>query len=327
MSPTTLTHATLRPAAVPTLYFVGVTTGKSSIRQVFPRWATALDLGTIELVGIDMELHAPTEQYRAVVEFIKHDPLSLGALITTHKLDMYAAAQDLFDEVDALAALMGELSCLSKRDGRLLAHAKDPISAGFSLDAIIPQHHWKRTGADVCLLGAGGSAIAIDWYLSRPERGGDVPQRVIVTNRSEPRLHALAHVHQASGCVTDLFTRHTPQPADNDTVVAALAPHSIVINATGLGKDAPGSPLTDAVTFPQGAMVWDLNYRGDLVFLDQARAQERKRDLTVVDGWDYFIHGWTQVIGEVFDVAIPTEGPLFDELSALAAQVRDGRHS
>jgi len=42
---------------------------------------------------------------------------------------------------------------------------------------------------------------------------------------------------------------------------------------TGLGKDAPGSPLTDAVVFPDHGIVWDLNYRGDLIFLEQARKQ------------------------------------------------------
>ena len=82
-----------------------------------------------------------------------------------------------------------------------------------------------------------------------------------------------------------------------------------MINATGLGKDAPGSPLTDAARFPERAIVWDLNYRGDLVFLDQARAQEKRRSLQVEDGWTYFLHGWTQVIAEVFHIGIPVRGP------------------
>ena len=67
------------------MYFIGVTTGQSSIMQVFPRWMEALGLdGCIQ--GIDLPIHAPAEDYRAVVEFIRDDPLSLGALVTTHKL-------------------------------------------------------------------------------------------------------------------------------------------------------------------------------------------------------------------------------------------------
>jgi hypothetical protein len=65
-------------------------------------------------------------------------------------------------------------------------------------------------------------------------------------------------------------------------------------------------------------MAWDFNYRGDLVFLDQARAQEKSRDVVAVDGWFYFLHGWTRVMAQVFDLDIPTSGPVFDELSQIA---------
>ena len=101
-----------------------------------------------------------------------------------------------------------------------------------------------------------------------------------------------------------------PEPRDNDAVLERLKPGSLVINATGLGKDAPGSPLTDAALFPQNAIVWDLNYRGALVFLDQARAQAATRRLQIEDGWTYFLHGWTQVIAEVFHISIPSAGRL-----------------
>jgi hypothetical protein len=40
------------------------------------------------------------------------------------------------------------------------------------------------------------------------------------------------------------------------------------------------------------------------------------------DGWVYFLHGWTQVIAEVFDVVIPTAGPRFDELGRIASAAR-----
>ena len=105
-------------------------------------------------------------------------------------------------------------------------------------------------------------------------------------------------------------------------MVTAQPAGSLVINATGLGKDAPGSPLTGAAVFPERGLVWELNYRGDLVFLDQARAQEQARHLAVHDGWVYFLHGWTQVIGEVFHTEIPTSGPAFDRLSEIARSTR-----
>jgi len=320
--PLTFTHETLEPAKKPTFYFIGVTTGSSSIRTVFPQWADALGLGDVDLVGIDLPLHAPRDQYRTVVEFLKNDTFSLGALITTHKIDLYNAARDLFDEIDPLSLLMDEVSSLSKRDGRFIAHAKDPISSGYALDAFLPAGYFSAEETDVVIFGAGGSAIAIDWYLTRPERGADRPTKIVVTNRSAPRLETLRAVHIASDTDVPLQTVEAPAPADNDAVLAGARPRSVVINATGLGKDAPGSPLSDDVVFPEHAVVWDLNYRGDLVFLDQARAAEAERSLQVEDGWVYFLHGWTQVIAEVFDIEIPTSGPVFDNLSAIASAAR-----
>jgi shikimate 5-dehydrogenase len=111
---------------------------------------------------------------------------------------------------------------------------------------------------------------------------------------------------------------HTPDATDADAILATLRPGAFVVNATGLGKDAPGSPLTDACSFPREAVAWDLNYRGDLVFLEQARASGVRAE----DGWVYFLHGWTQVIAEVLGVEIPTSGAVFDALDRLAGQAR-----
>lgn len=318
----TFTAATLQPAERPTFYFIGVSTAHSSIRQVFPAWAEELGLGPVDFVGIDMPLHAPAEDYRRVVSVLREDELSLGALVTTHKLDLYQAAADLFDYADPLTVLMDEISCISKRDGRLRAHAKDPITAGFAVDAILPAGSWK--GRSVFLMGAGGSAIAIAWHLTRPERGEDVPAEIVVSNRSQPRLDSLTEVYAKFGTSVPLRTVLSPTPEDNDAVLAEMPAGSLVVNATGLGKDAPGSPLSDTCRFPEGAHVWELNYRGDLVFLDQARAQEAERKLDVQDGWVYFIHGWTRVIAEVFDVDIPTSGPGFERLSEIARDARRG---
>ncbi|MBK0418377.1 shikimate dehydrogenase [Leucobacter sp. CSA1] len=316
----TLTAAVLRPAVRPTFYFIGVSTAHSSIRQVFPEWADELGLGEVDFVGIDMPLHAPAEDYRRVVQFFRDDALSVGALVTTHKLDLYQAASDLFDYADPLTVLMDEISCISKRDGELRAHAKDPITAGFAIDAILPPGSWK--GRSTFIMGAGGSAIAMAWHLTRPERGDDVPREIVVSNRSRPRLESLREVYRQFGTEVPLRLVDSPAPADNDAALALMPPGSLIVNATGLGKDAPGSPLSDAGVFPEAAHVWDLNYRGDLVFLDQARAQAEERGLRIHDGWVYFIHGWTRVIAEVFDIEIPTSGPGFDRLSAIARGAR-----
>lgn len=309
-----------QPATQPTLYFIGVTTGKSSIMKVFPAWAEFLGLKDAVIKGIDFELHDDPEAYREAVEFIRNDPLSLGALVTTHKIDLFHACRDMFDVIDPHALLMDETSCISKKDGKLICHAKDPISSGLAIDGFLGAHYFERTGTDLFSMGAGGSTIAITWHLMRKSRGKNVPARIIVSNRSQHRLDEIKRIH--AEVASDVAVEYilAPRPEDNDAVLNSLKPGSFIINATGLGKDAPGSPLSNAAVFPEKSVVWDLNYRGNLVFLDQARAQEQAKSLNVVDGWTYFIHGWTQVIAEVFHIDIPTSGPAFDRISEIAIE-------
>lgn len=310
----------LIPATKPTFYFIGVTTTKSSIMTVFPAWAKHLELGDCPIRGIDCKWHDDPETYRDVVRFLKEDKLSLGALVTTHKIDLLTACRDLFDELDPCAQQLGEVSCISKRDGMLRAHAKDPITAGLSYEAIVSQSdsQWQ---ADVCLLGAGGSSLALTIHLQGlPEN--ERPPRICVTNRSPKRLEEMQRIHSQMDCPIPVEYHLCPQPTDNDEVVGAMRPGSMIVNATGLGKDGPGSPLTNAAQFPEGGIAWEFNYRGELVFLEQARAQQDPKGLTIEDGWVYFIHGWTRVIAEVFDIDIPTAGPAFDSLCDIAASLR-----
>jgi len=311
-------------AVQPTMYFIGVTTGRSSIMRVFPHWADALGLDAV-LRGIDLEIHAAADDYRRVVEFIRSDPLSLGALVTTHKIDLLSAAREMFDDLDPYARILGELSSISKRDGRLLGHAKDPISSGLALEAFLPAGWWRRTHkwvppAEALIFGAGGSALAVSMYLMDPRHGENRPGRVVVTNRSMPRLEEMRRIHGQLDYGVPCEYRHCPALEDNDRVLHNMPAGSLVVNATGLGKDRPGSPITDRARFPLQALAWDFNYRGDLGFLAQARAQQQDRGLIVEDGWTYFIHGWTQVVSEVFHVEIGP--PTIAQLSHIAGEVR-----
>ncbi|NKL59485.1 shikimate dehydrogenase [Rhizobium leguminosarum] len=306
------------PATSPTLYFIGVTTGKSSIMKVFPAWANHLGLKDAVIKGIDFNLHDDPAAYRKAVEFIRDDPLSMGALVTTHKIDLFHACKDLFDVIDPHATLMNETSCISKRAGKMICHAKDPISSGLSIDGFLGENYFAENDTDLFSMGAGGSTIALTWHLMRKSRGKNVPSRIVVTNRSQHRLDEIRRIHEQVETEVPVEYLLAEHPQDNDRVLATLRPGSLVINATGLGKDAPGSPLTDVGVFPERAVAWDLNYRGDLVFLDQARRQSADRSLKVEDGWTYFIHGWTQVIAEVFDVAIPASGPSLEAISEIA---------
>ncbi|MBV8216407.1 MAG: shikimate dehydrogenase [Verrucomicrobia bacterium] len=300
---------------VPTIHFVGVSTKQSSIMYVFPEWAKELGLGDVAISGIDLPLHAAPDLYRQVVTFIRDDANSNGALVTTHKIDLFQAAHPLFDELDWFAASMHEVSSISKRGGKLIGQAKDPVSAGRTLNGMIPPGFWNGEGGDVFCMGCGGAGVAITWFLLLGEHELGRPERVIVSDVSAERLAHLEELVDMIGLETELVR----SPKDNDRILEGLREGSFVINGTGLGKDRPGSPITDEGRFPSDGIVWELNYRGALDFFHQAKRAAAERALTVYDGWDYFVHGWSCVIADVFHVDIPNER--VSMLAEIAARV------
>jgi shikimate 5-dehydrogenase len=303
------------------LVFVGVETGGSSIRTIFPAWRDRLGLGDdVVLDGVDIEVGAPPERYRAVVAALRADESFAGALVTTHKLALYEAAADLFAELDDYARLCTEVSCLAKRDGRLLGWAKDPISAGRSLDDLLGPSYFAHTGGDVLCIGAGGAGTAIALCLMARADVGDAPARIVLADAAPQRLAAVRALHRKLESSVPLDVHVAAGPGDVDALLAARPPGSVVINATGMGKDRPGSPIGDAARFPEGAVVWELNYRGALDFLHQAKAQEASGGLRVEDGWRYFIFGWTAAIEEVFERPISVA-----EIELLAADAEFAR--
>ena len=306
--------------SVPTFYFIGVTTGKSSIMKVFLLWMKVLGREEVVIEGIDCKIHDDPEVYRKAVAQIKYDPLSLGALVTTHKIDLLTAARDMFDYLDPYAMITDEVSCISKLDGRLEGHAKDPITSGASLDAIIEKNYFAKTHGEVLCFGAGGSAIATLLHLINKKDKGDRPKKFTFVNRSQGRLdHAKEMVR---GLKTDIEIEYicNSNPLINDKIMEKFPPYSIIINATGMGKDTPGSPITWEGKFPMNIVAWEFNYRGELDFLHQSLAQVESRKVKVEDGWVYFVHGWTQVVaqGLHFDLT----PALFNRLNEAASTVR-----
>ena len=323
MNATARTTAATYPVVtktVPTFYFIGVTTGKSSINKVFPLWMKVLGRPDVVLEGMDCKIHDEPQVYREKVAQIKYDPLSLGALVTTHKIDLLTAARDMFDYLDPYARITDEVSSISKLGDSLEGHAKDPITAGASLDAIIDKGYFGRTHGEVLSFGAGGSAIATLLHLINKPDKEDRPERFTFVNRSQGRLdHAQEMV---SGLKTDIRIEYVQNtdPAVNDRIMEEFPPHSIVINATGMGKDTPGSPISWEGKFPINSIAWEFNYRGELDFMHQALAQVESRKVKVEDGWIYFVHGWTQVVAQVLHFDLTPS--LFAELNEAASSVR-----
>lgn len=302
------------------MHFFGVQTGGSSALALFPRWAEALGLEDATLVGVDLPLEAPQAMYREAVRQVKDDPNVAGALVTSHKLNVVQAARDLFDGLTDEAECCGEVSALYKRDGQLWGHACDPTNSGLAMNHFLGPAYWQRyPEAAMVLLGAGGAAVAqvVHVLTQAPFR----PSTILLIDRNADRLAHLRTIIDRfpdSGVRFDLV--HNAEALVNDRLVAGLPPHSLVINATGMGKDLPGSPLTDAARFPRDGAAWELNYRGERLFLQQARRQAAERNLIVEDGWRYFLLGWSSVIGYVFDVVITPAR--FERFAAVSEMLR-----
>ena len=302
---------------IPTMYFFGVTTGQSTSLKIFPAWAKILGLRQAQLVGVDLPIDAPPEQYRQAVRQVKDDPLSLGALITTHKLNLLQATCDYFDELSADSQLCQEVSCIYKRNGRLIAHATDPTCSGQAMQHFIPANHWQKHPADVLCLGAGGAAVALVTHFGTRTEPNNNPQRMTLVDNNQIKLDNMEKLFERlPESSIDFQLVLNNDAAVNDALMASLPPHSMVVNATGMGKDLPGSPVTINGRFPQNGLVWELNYRGERPFMHQAYPQATSRNLHVEDGWTYFLLSWIEIIGKVFDVAI--DAPTYQKLAEVA---------
>lgn len=280
------------------LGFIGVSTAQSLVNELFPRWSKTLGLGVGMVVGIDLPVNVTRDAIRSAVLRIREDASVAGALVTTHKVAVWEHARDLFKEFDEHAQRLCEVSCLSRNpQGALVGHAKDPVTAGLAWDQVVLSHHWSRhPEAELLILGAGGAGVALAWNVLKRESG---PRQVTLTELSPDRLLA-AKSHLREFDRSQVRVSLTGTPAEADHLLGRLPPHSVGVNATGLGKDRPGSPLTNAARFPKKGIVWEFNYRGERRFLTQAQEQMRSRQLQIADGWDYFLLGWAHVIAEVF---------------------------
>lgn len=329
-------HPASAPASAPCMLFVGVTTGGSAINKVFPAWVAHLGLpaGT-HLRGVDLPVGVGFTRMREVLQAALADTSVRGALITTHKITAFRAGRTLFETLDGPAHTLGEVSCVTRNAAQALAgEAADAVVAGRALSLVAPPAYFGslRPRAHALILGAGGAGLALaHTLLQRP--AGRRPAAVVLTDVDERRLadakQALSAAVAAAPAVDVFFVLVAPGPAGTEetaSVLASLPDGSLVVNATGLGKDLPGSPLPETARFPHGCVVWELNYRGERPFLQHAQRQQAEEakacgcgagaGLTVTDGWEYFLAGWAYVMSRVF--AFDLDDALFQRLRAVA---------
>ncbi|MEN3309988.1 MAG: shikimate dehydrogenase [Micromonosporaceae bacterium] len=305
----------------PLILFVGVDTGGSLVHPVFGRWAEALGQPWI-LRGVDLPADTPAGTYLRLVETMRANRLVHGAIVTAHKLRLYRACASALTRRDRLVDLTHEINTLTTVDGTVTGDARDAVSLTHVLPTV-PRHHTggRLDGLHLLCLGSGGAATALllalhlDPTTGRPR--ADLPAHTTFTDTDPDALDALRAVAQRAGIQpARLSYAHVHDRTGNDALVASLPAPALVINATGLGKDTPGSPLTHDAPLRPGTVAWDFNYRGDLTFLRQARAA----GATTVDGWDYFVAGWAGGLTAI--AGTPLTSDLLTRLSRAAAGYR-----
>jgi len=309
-------------------YFIGVTTKQSAIARILPLWSDALNTD-LDLIGVDLPIDADPSEYRKVVSDLKNDPKALGSVVTTHKLKVFEHASSLFDEFDAVTELTKEISTIAKRGSRLAGLAlPECLSTTLALKNMLDPSYWRTHQSDVLCFGAGGAAQAIaltllfdfesNSPLSKPRLFK--PQRLLLVDIDRMRLQSIADLLEPFRDNLEIEYICQTKAEDNDQLLAALPRGSLIINATGMGKDRPGSPLTDHVSFPIESVIWDLNYRGERKFFKQAKSQATGQALQIHDGWLCFLHGWTQALQLVLQ---QTFSPgQFQQLAEIAERFR-----
>jgi shikimate 5-dehydrogenase len=291
---------------------VGFSTGGSLVHRIFDRWAAVLDRPW-QLRGVDLPADSPPAMYRRLVETMRHNPAVLGAVVTGHKLRLYRACETDLTQRDPAVDLTHEINTLSTGDGGVAAYARDALSLTHVLPGLLRDTAALSSGdAHLVCLGAGGAATALMLALHL-EHAPDMPASLVFADKDPHALDALRdvsdRVHAEPGRLSFV---PVSGPADCDALVAERPRPTLVVNATGLGKDVPGSPVTGRAAFGPTTLAWDLNYRGDLTYLDQASA----RGAVVVDGWDYFVAGWAGGLTAI--AGIPLTADLLDRFHRAA---------
>ena len=169
------------------------------------------------------------------VEAVRGGGIDALSVTMPHKESIAALVDDLSDD----ARVLGTVNCVW-RDGAVLHGA---ITDGEGCcDALALQGGAELDGANVLLLGAGGTAKAIALALVR--RGA----RVHVENRTRDRALALVE-----------SVRSHPVGGRGAVTIEPIGRVDVVVNATSVGMNSDGMPC-DPVRIGPGTVVLDAVY-------------------------------------------------------------------
>lgn len=301
------------------MLFIGVSTSASLALQAFPRWVEIIGQDAT-LEGVDIPVGAPQEMYANVLRRIRADSTVAGALVTTHKASLFAHCADDFDDIAATGRTLREIGAIFRIGNSLVGDATDPAAIEGVLPEILTDERWQAGERRALVLGAGGAGLALAYVLLT--RAGTQARHVTLTDVAPARVITARSILNLVAAESR-FRVVLAKGRANDEHLSQLPAGSLIANATGLGKDRPGSPLGADARFPARGIVWEFNYRGPREFLRQASTQAGDRELRVSDGWSYFGSGWATAMSRVFDFQVVPA--LVGSFLEVAREFRDRR--
>ncbi|KAF0182931.1 MAG: aroE [Nitrospirae bacterium] len=180
----------------------------------------------------------------------------LGANVTIpHKESVLA----LLDEVDSEAIFIGAVNTIVNREGRLCGYNTD--GRGFMRS--LADENIAAAGKQVLLLGAGGAARAVGYYLAREAA------ELVIANRTPEKAQRLAADLEGLGAGVKGVSMTDIQNA------VFLDGMDIIINATSAGLNHSDPPLIESSLFNERHVVCDLIYRDTPLILGARHAGAR----------------------------------------------------
>lgn len=277
----------------PNVYFLGIRTAGSAAHKAFPVWTDAMGWDAT-LVGVDIPRDSACATYHDFLAMMKADRLCVGTQVTAHKVRVHDCLAAELAECDPDVQLLGEVGAIATTGRGFAGFSPDMLALGAELSAMLAGQKGRFAMTELVILGGGGAGRAI--ALAGARLGNGRVSKITLTERSaEVRAELAGKVKEIAALNRDIDFDIQDGEANNE-VVERSAPGSLIVNATGVGKDAAGSPISVNVRFPPGAVAWDLNYRGDLGFLRCATAQSGSREVMALDGWNYFVRNWFECL-------------------------------
>lgn len=269
------------------LYFVGIKTRGSLIHRLIRDW-TALAAVEVDFKPVDLQQGLGWEPYVDLLASFRADAGFLGAQVTSHKTMLYEVRAHL-DEITPLAGVSREIGAVIRRGRDLVGMSSDMVALQEELPDAIQANPAMEPGVFTTLiLGGGGAATAMACSLLQARLARRVIISEVDAHRRVQLLDWASSLEYMEGVVRIVTESEVP------AVLSRLDEGSLIVNATGMGKDSLGTPIPPDTPIPDHCTLWDLNYRGELGFLrkDKVLYNGSPAQPVTRDGLSYFVRNW-----------------------------------